>query len=73
MIAGYLKNYLMADKAYHWKRPFRSPIELYRCEPDHLLLTDNLMSKGHCAGHHIRQPATPTLFELLLIYLGIIS
>lgn len=71
-MVGYFKGYLMHEKPYHWRRPFRTPLELYRCETDRLLLTDNLMSVGHCAGHHIRQPATPTLFELILIYLGII-
>jgi hypothetical protein len=71
-MVGYFKDYLMHKKRYFWKRPFQKPIELYRCETDHLLLTDKLMAKGHCAGHHIRQPATPTILELVLIYLGII-
>lgn len=73
MIVGYFKYFFMAEKPYYWKRPFRAPLELYRCESDNLLMTDNLMGVGHCAGHHLRQPATPTLFELFLIYIGFIS
>lgn len=72
MIVGYLRRWFKHEKPYYWKRPFREPIELYRCEPDGLLLTDNLMGKGYCAGHRIKQPTTPTIFELVLIYLGII-
>ena len=72
MFVGYFKGWLMHERPYCWKRPFQEPIELYRCETDHLLLTDHLMALGHCAGHRIRQPATPTLFELALIYFGII-
>lgn len=71
-MVGYFKRYLYSDKPYCWKRPFREPIELYRCESDLILLTDRLLSAGHCAGHKIRQPATPTIFELILIYLGIL-
>lgn len=71
-MVGYFRGFLMDVKPYHWKRPFRSAIELYRCEPDGLLLTDKLMAQGHCAGHRIRQPATPTFFELTLIYLGVL-
>lgn len=70
---GYFSCYFRSEKPYHWRRPFREPLELYRCDVDRLLLTDNLMSKGHCAGHHIKQPAVPTLFELFLIYIGAIQ
>ena len=70
---GYFSGYFRHEKPYHWRRPFhKTPLELYRCDVDRLLLTDRMMSTGLCGGHHVKQPAVPTLFELLLIYVGII-
>lgn len=70
---GYFSGYLRHEKPYCWRRPFhKTPIELYRCDVDRLLLTDKMLTTGLCAGHHIKQPAVPTVLELLLIYLGII-
>jgi len=60
------------EKPYYWNRPFRSPIELYRCKIDGLLLSDNMLTKGYCAGHHLSQPVRPTLVEFILIYIGVI-
>ena len=72
MIVGYFMDYFKHEKPYCWTRPFSEPIELYRCESDHLLLSDAMLTKGYCAGHRLRQPTTPSLFELFLIYVGFI-
>lgn len=57
---------------YKWRRPFQAPLELYRCQSDQRLLTLGMMRVGFCAGHRITQPASPSLFELLLIWIGLI-
>ena len=57
---------------YKWRRPFRAPLELYRCQSDRRLLTLGMMQTGLCAGHRITQPAYPTMTELALIWLGLI-
>lgn len=57
---------------YKWRRPFGGLLELYRCETDRRLLTLKMMQTGLCAGHHVRQPAYPSLFEYMLICLGLI-
>jgi len=58
---------------YKWHRVFGKPIELYRCENDRRLLSDAMLSEGLCAGHRLRQPAAPTVFELLLVILRVIK
>jgi len=58
---------------YKWKRPFGKPIELYRCQSDKRLLGDTMMGMGICAGHKFDQPVTPTLFELILVWLRVIQ
>jgi hypothetical protein len=67
-----LKKKLFYSGKYKWKRPFGKPIELYRCESDRILLGDEMMSIGVCAGHRFRQPVTPTMFELILVWFRLI-
>ena len=46
--------------------------EFYRCENDWRLLTDRLIKKGACLGHHVRQPVILTLWERILVLLRVI-
>ena len=62
----------LSPKPYCWRVPFGKPLELYRCQVDRRLLTLAMMQTGLCAGHKIGQPAYPSLFELLLIWLRLI-
>jgi len=73
MLIQHLVPWIRSEKPYHWRRLFGEPIELYRCKADGTLLTDRLIKKGICAGHQISQPALPDLFELIFIWLRIIT
>lgn len=62
----------LTPEPYKWRRPFGGRLELYRCMTDRRLMTWNMLHKGYCAGHKLCQPAFPTIFELFLIWTGLI-
>ena len=72
MVMWYMLVQWFNPKPYKWRRPFGGLLELYRCDTDRRLLTIGMIRTGLCAGHHVRQPAYPTVFELLLIWIGMI-
>lgn len=58
------------EKVY---RPFRQPLEVYRCMTDGGLLTMSLSSISQHAGHSVKQPVLLKLHEVAMIWLGIIK
>lgn len=42
-----------------------------RCMTDNRLMTENLCRLGFCAGHYLKQPAYPNVFQYLLFKIGL--
>ena len=72
MLFWYRMMQWFTPEPYKWRRPVGGLVELYRCETDRRLLTLRMIQTGLCAGHHVRQPAYPTIFELILLWTGLI-
>jgi hypothetical protein len=54
------------------KRLFRKELSVSRCETDWMVVTDSQSSLSSHGGHKVRTPVDLSLFEYILIQLGVI-
>lgn len=71
-LAAYIKVLgFIYPTRYIW-RPFGTLLEVDRCMADGGLVTNSQASIGRHCGHSMKSPVKISLFEMVLIWLGVI-